>query len=113
MIIASSSSGKISIIAMPPLPNRFEKLFTFYHEDSEKAGIFLGVRSSCYSDSLKQLFVVDDKMYLTCYSFDEIEQKNEKIKLIDEKVESVRRSIHSKIFAEAKIRILWQVKAHQ
>lgn len=78
MIVTCSSSGKISIIALPPLPNRFEKIFSFHHEDPEKGGSSLGVRTISYSNSLKSLFLIDDKMYLSCYSFMEIDLEQTK-----------------------------------
>jgi hypothetical protein len=98
MLIAGASSGKISIIAMPPLPNRFEKIFVFEHQDCQKVGEPLGVRALSYSDELKQLYVVDDKMYLTGYSFQEIEDRNEMCLRAEEKVESVKRSLQTRIF---------------
>ena len=110
MIIASSSSGKISVIALPELPNRFEKIFSFYHEDSEKPGSHLGVRTICYSDSLKLLFLIDDKMNLSCYSFKNIDLS--KCSEINEKVESIRRSLVAKMFEDMKIDLEWQTKAH-
>lgn len=69
MIISGASSGKISVIAMPPMPNRFKRMITFVHDDFEKPGSAIGVRSLCYSDELQCLFLIDDKMYLTCYCF--------------------------------------------
>lgn len=75
MIISSSSSGKISVIALPPLPNRFDKIFCFHHEDPEKPGSQLGVRTISYSDSMNLVFLIDDKMNLNCYSFKNIDFK--------------------------------------
>ena len=112
MIIASSSSGKISVIAMPPLPNRFEKIFSFFHEDTEKPGTYLGVRSISYSNTLKRLYLIDDKMYMFCYCLKDIGECNERGKAIHEKVIEIRRSMVAKIFEEAQIKVLWKVKAH-
>ena len=53
-------------------------------------------------------------MYLTCYSFHEIEDRNQLSKKESKQnVESVRRAIHTKIFEDAKVSVVWQIKAHQ
>lgn len=44
-------------------------MISFRHLDPEKQGAALGLRLSCYNPKLKLLYVVDDKMYLTCYDF--------------------------------------------
>ena len=49
MIIATTSTGKVNFIGIPPFPNRFEKLLSFYHHDCEKSHSTLGVRSCVYS----------------------------------------------------------------
>lgn len=44
-------------------------MISFRHLDPEKQGAPLGLRLSCYNPNLKLLYVVDDKMYLSCYDF--------------------------------------------
>jgi hypothetical protein len=58
----------------------------------------LGVRFISYSDELQQLFIIDEKMYLTCYSFAEIEAKNVMYVKMEDSVESIKRLFHTKIF---------------
>jgi hypothetical protein len=59
-------------VGIPPFPYRFEKLTAFKHKDFEKEGATVGVRLSCYSRRSQLLYVVDDKMYLSCYDLSQI-----------------------------------------
>lgn len=71
--MATSSTGSISLVGIPPFPFRFEKLISFKHNDTEKIKATVGVRLSCYYKKLNLLYIVDDKMYLTCYQLKGLE----------------------------------------
>jgi hypothetical protein len=68
MLIVTSSNGSVTLIGIPPFPFRFERLMSFKHRDCEKDGT-LGVRLSCFNKKDGLLYVVDDKMYLSCYDY--------------------------------------------
>jgi WD40 repeat protein len=74
MLVVTNSLGSISVLTMPPRVTKFEKLLSVSHIDPEKPGSTcqLGIVTSTYSDSLRKLFVADDKMFLTCYNFDSL-----------------------------------------
>ena len=67
IILSTSLNGNLTIVGVPPFPYRFEKLVSFRHIDPEKESGALGVRFSCYNPKARLLYVVDDKMYLSCY----------------------------------------------
>ncbi len=69
IILAATAMGSIIVIGLPPLPTRFERIITIQHMDEEKENTPIGIRCACYSREQKCIFVADDKMYLTCYSF--------------------------------------------
>jgi hypothetical protein len=56
-------------------------LINFFHKDCEKANQNIGVRLSCVNKSNKLLYVVDDKMYLSCYSLTDVFNELEKREL--------------------------------
>lgn len=73
IMVSTTSTGRVNLFAIPPLNNKFEKLLSFGHRDCEKEGnVSLGITTSCYDEERNLLFVVDDKMYLTCYDLSEI-----------------------------------------
>ena len=57
----------MTLVGIPPFPYRFEKMLSFPHFDPEKEGSPLGIRFSCYNHQERLLYLVDDKMFLTCY----------------------------------------------
>jgi hypothetical protein len=83
------------------------------HYDQEKAMSPLGILCSCFSIKEKSLFIVDDKMYLTCYSFADILTRMENTDYQKEKTESERKQlIYSKVFEEISLTKKWAIKAH-
>jgi hypothetical protein len=76
IVALTSSAGTLTIIGLPPCPYRFQQMLSSRHLDPEKQGAPLGLRLSCYNPQLKLLYLVDDKMYLSCYDlnslFDEL-----------------------------------------
>lgn len=84
--MATSLSGTITLIGVPPFPYRFQKMLSFKHKDPEKEGAYLGIRHSCYNNISNLLYVVDDKMFLTCYDIT-VFKDLEKSDLSREKIE--------------------------
>jgi hypothetical protein len=58
-IISTNTIGVVNLIALPPSPSKFEKIFTFTHGDPEGVSSQIGIISAVYSSSLKKLFVID------------------------------------------------------
>lgn len=69
VIITTTSSGSVTLIGIPPFPFRFERLLGFKHKDCEKEDANLGVRLSCFNKRDGLLYIIDDKMYLSCYDY--------------------------------------------
>jgi hypothetical protein len=44
-------------------------MLTFRHKDAEKQSGNVGIRLSCFNPIKKLFYVVDDKMFLSCYNF--------------------------------------------
>ncbi len=92
VIVAASLNGTITLIGVPPFPYRFQKMLSFKHKDPEKEGANLGIRHTCYNSLCKLLYVVDDKMFLSCYRITVFEDLD-KSDISREKIEFERKNI--------------------
>jgi WD40 repeat protein len=118
ILVATNSSGSISVLTMPPRMIKFEKLLSVPHIDPEKPGSAyqLGIVTSVYSSSLHKLFVADDKMFLTCYNFDSLhsntygtvnfEQTSNKITNGRRHAQKIDKNINFKL------EVVWRIKTH-
>ena len=70
----------------------------------------LGITTSCYNEKSNLLFVIDDKMYLTCYDFSEISVYKDGIKKANNDTEVIQ-GLH-KGLQKLKFRINWQIKTN-
>ena len=112
MVVCGSANGTIALIGIPPFPYRFERVLSLRHLDCEKGEGALGVRLTAYNPTTHRLYLIDDKMYLTCYDLHPLMSAIEALDLTKEKIEFERKRLIKEEIANKQVRMLWQTKAH-
>ncbi len=70
----------------------------------------MGIATSCYDDKKNLLFVVDDKMYLTCYDLSEISIYKDAVKKANNDTELIQK-LHKNL-QKLKFKIQWQTRTN-
>ncbi len=114
-VIITTSAGKISIIATPPLPYRFSKVWTFTNMDPELK-IPNYINNAIWSNRKRMIFLSDEKSYIRAYDLSKpIEEiiQDKKDKDRKDNVSTYSKHLYAPALSKDDPPMLWISKAHQ
>lgn len=101
-IIETNSSGRVSVVAIPPHQLRFHRVFSFIQPDSENPMEPTKITTALLLKN--KLFVADDKGFLKCYN----------LNLLFEELANIQRKNQEEVpkLNISSINYFWAVRAH-
>jgi len=114
-IIVATSLGKIAILAIPPLPYRYSKVFQFNNLDVE-TGVPNYINYLIWSNKKRLLFVADEKSYVKVYDLNKTIEEiyaDKKAKMIKDDSGSYSKfRLNPPELSKEDPPLLWATKAH-
>jgi WD40 repeat protein len=113
-IIVSTSGGKVGLIACPPLPYRFQVVWSFSNMDPESK-LPNYINNSIWSNRKRYLFISDEKFYIRCYDLSKpieelIQDRKEKLK--KDNSSNSKNHLYAPTISKDSPPCLWITKAH-
>lgn len=115
-ILIGTSLGKISLVATPPSPFRFSKVYEFTNYDTEITTSAIYIQDMIWSEEERMLLIADEKCYLkrldlTVPIEEILEDKKVKSTMKDDRT-SIRGHLSPPELSTAPPGVIWVSKAH-